>query len=145
VANEVRPVFERLLQKVRTLAQSTSDLLPNADNVRVFCDPESFHQAQAALNQARRKAADDRERRQVDKLAAAVRYWSLAAEFFELKAQADRLKKSNPQQSQTLFRRALDEKWPPLAAQLQAMPPGWAGTLLPRTWQRVLAPTKKPN
>jgi hypothetical protein len=145
VANEVRPVFERLLQKVRTLAQGTSDLLPNADNVRVFCDPESFHQAQAALNQARRKAADDRERRQVDKLAAAVRYWSLAAEFFELKAQADRLKKSNPQQSQTLFRRALDEKWPPLAAQLRAMPPGWAGTLLPRTWQRVLAPTKKPN
>jgi hypothetical protein len=63
-----------------------------ADNVRLFVNEETkpvFQQAQAA---ARRKAAEGRERRQVEKLAAAVRYWELSAELFELRAAADRVK-----------------------------------------------------
>jgi len=142
-AQEVRPIFVGMLQKVRTLAQGSTDLLPGADNVRTFWDPESVRQAQAALDAARHRAAGDRERRQVEKLAAAVRYWSLAAEFFRVRAEADRLKQATPQESLALLRRAIDEKWPPLAAQLQAMPPGWAGALLPRTWLRVVEPMKK--
>ncbi len=143
VADQVRPLFDGLLQKTRTLARGNSDLLPNAENVRTFCDAAFARQAEAALASARQKAQNDRERRQVEKLAAAVRYWSLAAEFYELKTQADRLKNSDPHQSLALLRRAVDELWPLLAAHLQTMPPGWAGVMLPQTWQRVLAPMKK--
>ncbi len=143
VAEQVRPVFRGMLQKVRALAQGDKDLLPNAENVRIFWDADAVGPAQAAVDHARHKAVSDRERRQVDKLAAAVRYWSLAAEFFAAKAQADQLKKSDPRQYQVRLRQVLEDNWPPLAAQLRALPPGWGGALLPRTWQRVLEPMRK--
>jgi len=99
--------------------------------------------AEVAMASARHKASDNRQRRQVEKLAAAVRYWGLAAELLQLSAEAGRLKNSGPQEALVVLRRAVDEKWPQLAAQLRAMPPGRAGVLLPRTWQRVVEPMKK--
>jgi hypothetical protein len=69
-------------------------LLPEADAARYFIDEEAKQAIQRALAASRAKAADGRERRSVEKLTAAVRYWELAAEFFEFRAQAKRVSQS---------------------------------------------------
>ena len=137
--DELRPVFQGMIGKVRQLAAGKENLLPNADNVRYFVNGETMPAMQRALAAARHKAADDRERRQVEKLAAAVRYWELAAELLELSAQGSRLRKSDRQAAHALLERALTTTGPALQSQMAALAPGWLGVRSPSRWENRIA------
>jgi len=124
VKDELRPIFQNMLDRVHQKAAGNENLLPEADNVRYFINEETKPAIHKALDAARRKASDGRERRQVEKLAAAVRYWELSAELFELRAEANRLSKSDNQAAGTLLDRALKTTWPALQSQMVSLPPG---------------------
>lgn len=107
VKDKIRPVFKALASRVRQRAASPDDLLPEADNVRFFVDEDSRRVFHEALASAQRDVANDRERRQVEKLSAAVRYWELSAELFELRADAERLKQGQPDMARRKSRQAV--------------------------------------
>jgi len=134
----VRPVFESLLRAMRAWAAGPTMLMPNAENVRTFLAPESRPAIEQALATARAAAADDRERRQVERLAAAVRYWEMAADVFELRSQASRLQKTDRQAALVLLDRAVGQEWPRLREHLQAMPPGWLAGLTASRWEKAI-------
>ena len=65
----VRPIFAGMCDAVDKMAEGDTILQPNGDNIRYFLNEvgrETIHQA---LDNARAQAANDRERRQVRKLA----------------------------------------------------------------------------
>ena len=139
VADHVRPIFEALLQATRDWALARGPLLPDADNVRHFASPAARIVFRDALRSATQKAPNERERRQVARLAAAVRYWEMAADFFELNAQSVPLAKSDPRTALNLLDRALDESWPPLREYMEtSVPPGWLDRDFSRQWNVTL-------
>jgi hypothetical protein len=88
------------------------------------------------LDDARAKAADDRERRQIQKLSAAVEYWELAADMFRQCAEANRLAKSDPKAAVAILDRVLDQQWPKFEAATQwSRAPGWICITVPSQWQ----------
>ena len=139
VKDELRPIFQNMLDRVRRLAAGNENLLPEADNVRYFINEETKPSIHRALDAARGKAANDREHRQVEKLASAVRYWELSAELFELRAEADRLSKSDGQAARALLERALKTTCPALRSQMASLPPGWLGGAARVKWHDVFA------
>jgi hypothetical protein len=91
----LRPIFEGMLQAMHQWTRGQTNLLPNAENVRTFLDVKHRPAIQRALAAARTAATDDRQRRQVERLASAVRYWEKAADLLELRAEAGRLQRSD--------------------------------------------------
>jgi hypothetical protein len=139
VADQVRPIFETQLQVARDWARAPGPLRPDADNVRQFVGPAARIVYREALASAAQKARNARERRQVERLAAAVRYWELAADFFELVARSGPLAKSDPQAALALLRRALDESWPRIQQYMEkSVPPGWLDCYTPYQWHHRL-------
>jgi len=126
VADEVRPIFERLRQRMRDWARERGPLMPNGDNVRYFVDSASRALFHKALTAAQQKAASDRERRQVQRLSAVVGFWELAAEFYELNYQSGQLAKSDPKAALELLETAINQQWPRIRQYMEtSVPPGW--------------------
>ena len=140
----VRPIFEGLIQAMRERTKQKEPLLPDGDNIRYFqrrVGTETFHRA---LKAARVGARDDRERRQVERLAAAVHYWRLAADWFQLRTEAGQLRKHDPEQARSRYREALEVVWPQLRTWMDdSMPPGWLGLLTRNQWKREVDKAKK--
>jgi len=138
VADEIRPIFEGMIRDVRRHAKEKGDLLPSAGNVCYFLDEVGRDTIRQALTAARKKADDDRQRRQIEKLAAAVRYWEMAAEVFALRAEASRLAKTDPKAALAVLEKALNQSCPRLQEYLKtSMPPGWQGVRVAGMWTRA--------
>ena len=75
----------------------------------------------------------------MERLAAAVRYWELAAEILELRAEADRLSQSDGQAARALLDRALQTTWPALQSQMAPLSSGWLGGAARVKWDELIA------
>lgn len=140
VAAEIRPIFAGMIQTMHQIAEGKNNLLPNADNVSLFLAGENRAIMRQALQSARLKAGGARERRQVERLAAAVRYWELAADFFDLRKQADELQKTDPKGAVALLDKLLAQTYPELQKYLQgsSLPAGWTyGNEMLTRWQKI--------
>jgi uncharacterized protein DUF4838 len=138
VGEQVRPIFEGLVQATRDLAGGTSAMRPSAGNVRYFLDKVGRDRIRQCLAQASQDAAGERERRQVEKLVAAVRYWELAADTFNCYNKAAGLKKSDPRAGLQLLDELLEETWPELLKYTQpSSAPGWVCITVPSLWERT--------
>ena len=120
-------------------AKTQGNLLPSAENVCYFLDAVGRETIQRSLAAARDKASSPRERRQIERLSAAVRYWEMAAEIFNLRAEAKRRGKTDPQAAWALLEKAVDKLGPePRQYVATSMPPGWCGVRVPVMWDRTL-------
>ncbi|MDD5484193.1 MAG: DUF4838 domain-containing protein [Kiritimatiellae bacterium] len=125
VAAEIRPIFAGMIQTMRHIADGKDALTADAFNSSLFLADAKRAVIRQSLNLAQQKVGNERERRQVQRLSAAVRYWELAADFFELRKQFNKLKKSNSQDALVLADKLVN-----LASELHeylktSMPPGW--------------------
>jgi len=96
----IRPIFEaldRAMSKVdagtehdclKYVPPAVGHILPNANNIAFFMDELTPACIDERVDEARRLAACDRERAQVEEFAAAAGYWELAAEYFRLRQRA---------------------------------------------------------
>ncbi|MBN2292757.1 MAG: DUF4838 domain-containing protein [Pirellulales bacterium] len=141
---ELRPIFAGFIEALEKMADEGRTLLPNANSIRFFLNAVGRDKIHNALDAARAKAANDREHRQVEKLAAAVRYWEMAAEIQELRIQAYKLRKTDPQRATALWYRAVEELWPAMQEYMDKhMPPGWLDVNTPGKWTRTIERMKK--
>ncbi|MEA1950045.1 MAG: DUF4838 domain-containing protein [Planctomycetota bacterium] len=141
---ELRPIFLGLTDALDKLAADGGTLSPNADNVRYFLKTVGREKIHRALRAAEAKAGTDRERRQVKKLATAVRYWEMAAEILELRAQAHKIRKKDPKRAAALLDRAVNELWPKMQEYMdKQMPPGWLDVNTPGNWKKTINRMKR--
>ena len=121
------------------MAAGDAVLQPNGDNVRYFLKEVGRDTIHHALDEAEAKAANDRERRQVKKLAAAVAYWEMSADIFELRAQAGKLRKTDPKKAAKLLDKAVNDLWPKMERHMdEKMPPGWMDVNSHGNWKRTI-------
>jgi len=141
VAEEIRPIFDALLRVTRCYARRTEDLLPQGrDNIRHIFSDELRRITGEALESARHKADNDHERRQIDRLSAAARYWEMAANISALRWQAYYIREANPKVALALLDQVVHELWPTLQEYAKtSIPPGWLAVTTPRKldqWMR---------
>ncbi|GEM_PF-1038089 len=101
-APALRPVYERFDEIVRHIAEGRFKdspflhyrptqrgcLQPNGRNVGLFLEQAGVQEIERCIRDARGRASNDREQRQVEAFAAAVEYWQRAAAAFAAEAQA---------------------------------------------------------
>ena len=126
-AEEIRPIFNALLRVTRNYAGRTDDLLPQGrDNIRDIFSDELRGIKDKALASARQLATSDSERRQVDRLSAAMRYWEMAANISALRQQAQYMRDTNPKVALAVLDHVVQELWPELQDYAKtSIPPGW--------------------
>jgi hypothetical protein len=134
-AEAIRPIFEALLRVTRNYAGRTDDLLPQGrDNIRHIFSDELRRIKDEALASAGQQAASDGERRQVDRLSAAMRYWEMAANISGLRWQASFMRDTNPEVALAVLDRVVKDLWPEMQ--------DYAGTSVPAGWFYCDTPRK---
>lgn len=125
VANDLRPIFEGMIQGMRKLARGKNNLLPSGDSSGYFLDSIGRDTIRRALQSAGRNAQSDGERHQVERLSAAVRYWEMVADLYGAQAKATELEKSDQAAALKILDQAVNQQWPQLHQYLTTMPLGW--------------------
>jgi len=133
---EIKPIFDGFHEAWRRLEEAGTIVLPNGRSIVFLMETLGEARLDECLRRAREKAANDRERRQVEKLTSAAKYWKMAAEVFRLEQQAQAAKSTDKPAAKALNERA--------ASQCQAildyvkhLPPGWAAVTLPGVWDKA--------
>ncbi len=160
-ASELKPVFVRMQQALKSVEAGTagdslylstydvSDItkgsfLPDAYNIGYLLEQIGGDFLDGALGRAKQKAADARERRQVEYFAAVTVYWRKSAEALgiELRAMQAHRKGDKPRAAE-LYRQAL-VKEQEASDYARTLPPrGWMSVTLPRVWRRSLNELKE--
>jgi hypothetical protein len=118
------------------LAKTQTDMRPNASIIRRLLDGVGRDAIHRSLDTARAKAENDRERRQIAKLAAAIDYWEQAADMFDRTGEANRLAKSDPAAALNILNPLLDQQWPRFQQAMRwSKAPGWISITVPSQWQ----------
>lgn len=136
----LRPIFQGMVQAVGKLAGGKQDMRPgpavgNQLLAAVGCDA-----IDRAVEAARSAATDDRQRRQVAKLSAAVRYWKAAADMIDLQGQAERAARSDPKAAAALLDDLLQRRWPEFEKTMQwSQARGWISITVPDQWTSTRA------
>ena len=111
-------------------------IIPNGRSIVFLLDVLGRDRLGVVLEQARAAATEDRERRQVAKLAAA-RYWQMAAEVFQLERQIEDAREKGDEATAQSARAQALQQIDAIAEYLDSLPPGWGAATLPRGWKRM--------
>lgn len=160
-ANEIRPIYEKLLaawKRVETEGDSVSpwlenydgsktsggSVLPDAKTIMYLLDQVGADVLHGAVERARQKASNDRERRQVEHFAAIVAYWRMAADALTLEMKAKRAEKEgNRTLAVSLLKQAVDH-CERIQIYLKTLPQrGWISVATPWLWARLASPLRK--
>jgi hypothetical protein len=160
-AIELKPVFEKMqqaLQRVEagkageSLFLSTynaadparGSFLPDAYNVGYLLEQIGPGFLDGALARARSKAANDRERRQVEHFCAITTYWRRSAEALGTELRARQAEKTGEKAlAASLYRRALNQQEATVQYARSLPPRGWISVTVPRVWRRSMNDIKK--
>jgi predicted nucleotidyltransferase len=100
-------------------------MMPDGRSMALLMDKLGEGALDEILDQARRAASDDRERRQVDRLVSAAVYWKAAARIFRLEREIDvARKKGDDERVQALIPQVY-EGAEIVRARLDEIPAGW--------------------
>jgi poly(3-hydroxybutyrate) depolymerase len=131
----VRPIFAGLAEAVRRRAKEPGDMRPNVSINNYFLNQIGRDAISRSLKTAQAKADDERERRQLKKLAAAVNYWEMSADVFDRFGKAKRLAKSDPRKALGAVDYILDQQWAKFDEMMQwSAAPGWICITAPNQW-----------
>lgn len=161
VASEIRPIYERLLAAWRRIEKegpavspwmenydgsktSGGSVLPDAKSVMYLLDQVGADVLHGAVERARQKASDDRERRQVEHFAAIVAYWRMAADALTLEMKAKRAERQGDRAlAASLLNQAVDQS-ERVMAYLKTLPQrGWISVATFQQWARVTSSYRK--
>ena len=154
--SELKPVFERMQQALLAVETGTAgdslflstydasdvrlgSFLPDAYNVGYLLERIGSDFLDTALRNAKRQAADERERRQVEYFTKVTVYWRKSAEALAIELRAMQAERQGDKVlAATLYRQTL-VKQQEAANYARALPPrGWMSVTLPRVWRRSL-------
>jgi hypothetical protein len=152
-AAEIRPVFDAFHEAWRRAEEEgagkwhtfLSDpsgwktsrgtvILPNHRSIVFLLEVLGEARLDECLRRDREKAASERERRQVERLAKAATYWKMAAEVCRLECRTEEAAKSADKAAAKTLRQQTVSKCDEIMAFLRQMPPGWAAATVPRVW-----------
>jgi len=87
------------------------------------------------LVRAAEQARTPAETANVATFTQVVRYWEMAADYFDLKMQAMNLEAADPQNAQALRQRASGQHIPDILNHIDQIPPGWVSPRTVRRWK----------
>jgi poly(3-hydroxybutyrate) depolymerase len=135
-AESVRPIFAGLAQAVRQLATTPDDMRPDSVNVKYFLGKVGRDAIHRAMKDAMAKADDDRQRRQLKKLSAAVAYWEMSADVLDGCSIANRLAQSDPRAALAAVDNILDQQWAKFDEMMRwSAAPGWICMTVTNQWK----------
>jgi hypothetical protein len=135
-AGEVRPIFNSFHEAWQRAEEAGTVILPNRRSIGLLLESLGESRLDDCLRRAREKAATDRERRQIERLAKAATYWKMAAEVCRLEQRAETIKTKDKPAAANLRQQAVS-KCDEVLAYLPQLPPGWAAVTVPRVWTGV--------
>ena len=143
-AEEEGPGDSRMLEMLAQFGEPYSrgvPIRPNGTSMPFLLDVLGEDRLDDILAAARQAASDDRERRQVEKLAAACAYWKLGARVFRTYLLAETARKAGDEdKARALFLQAAREV-DPAHESVKALPAGWASVPITcfswRGWQKL--------
>ena len=88
-AGEIRPIYNSFHETWRQAEEKGTFIRPNGLSIILLMDALGEEKLDNCLQRAREKASNNRERRQVEKLAQAAGYWKMTADLCRLENQAN--------------------------------------------------------
>lgn len=147
IAEQLRPVFFAMRDVLRKIADEKKELYPYGDNVCLFLDDHNRLIIRQALVAAQKNVTDAREKRQLEKLTGALKYWILAADFFTMRDKLLEVQKSDKHQAVALFEQLESGMYSELKRYLQTstLSPGWVYNRISllRRWQKQIDTIRK--
>ena len=108
----VRPIFAGMVEAVRELARGKQDMRPDPEHIRYFLDKIGRDNDRQGARVRAGEAENDRERRQVEKLSAAIVYWKAAADMIDRKSEANSSGQNRSESRAGRPRRHARRQWP---------------------------------